>query len=189
MLRLIVGLGNPGRDYAGTRHNAGFMALDRLAAKWRIVFSRASGIEAEAARHGDTRLCKPLSYMNLSGSPVGAVARFYKIAPEETLVIYDDVALPLGRLRLRKSGSAGGHNGLQSIIDHLGTNVIPRLRIGIGAAAGEAMTGHVLGKFRPEERETLDAALDRAVEAVEMSLNAGFESAMNFFNQTNPTTI
>lgn len=187
-LRLLVGLGNPGRDHAGTRHNAGFMAIDRLAAKWGAAFSRASGIKAETARHGELRLCKPLSYMNLSGEPVAAFSRYHRIEPAETLVIYDDVALPLGRLRLRLAGSAGGHNGLQSIIDHLGTPEIPRLRIGIGDASGGAMTGHVLGKFRPEEREELEQALDRAVEAVSLSVSAGVEAAMNLFNQTKPTT-
>ena len=176
--RLIVGLGNPGREYEQTRHNAGFMVLDRLArAAWRTEKDWKAAV---AASEGVV-YCKPLSFMNLSGGPVHAVAHFYKIEPPEMLVVYDDAALPLGQIRLRPNGSAGGHNGMASIIERMGTTEIPRLRIGIGSAQGE-MTGHVLGRFTPEERPEVDAALDRAVAAVEFAQNRGLPDAMNQFN-------
>ena len=140
MFRLIVGLGNPGKEYRDTRHNVGFMILDRLAARERAEFRTEKHWQAEVARTGDTLLCKPLTYMNLSGEAARAIGQFYKIEPAQTLVVLDDMALPLGKLRLRESGSAGGHNGLQSLIDCLGTQAIPRLRVGIGAAPGADRT-------------------------------------------------
>jgi len=185
--RLIVGLGNPGRDYADTRHNAGFMVLDRLAAGAKASFRMEKKWQAEVASLGDVWLCKPQTYMNLSGESVGALGHFYKIEPAKVLVIFDDMALPLGRLRLRESGSAGGHNGLTSIIEHLGTQAIPRLRVGIGAANPGSAVGHVLGKFAPSERTALDEALTRATEAVQFAQQQGFPAAMNKFNQ-NPAT-
>ena len=144
--RLLVGLGNPGRDYAGTRHNVGFMIADRLAAKSRAEFRTEKGWKAAVAKTGDLLLCKPLTYMNLSGESVRAVSDFYKIAPAEVLVVLDDTALPLGRLRFRPEGSAGGHNGLKSIIEHLGTPAFPRLRIGIGAAEPGGAIDHEIGR-------------------------------------------
>ena len=128
--RLLVGLGNPGREYAETRHNVGFMIIDRLAAKSRAEFRTEKTWKAAMSKSGDLLLCKPFTFMNLSGKSVRAVCDFYKISPAEVLVVLDDTALPLGRLRLRTDGSAGGHNGLQSVIDHLGTPAVPRLRIG-----------------------------------------------------------
>lgn len=119
--------------------------------------------------------------MNLSGEPVSTVARFYKASPAQTLVVYDDMALPLGKLRLRPEGSAGGHNGMQSVIDHLGTRAVPRLRVGIGEATS-GMVGHVLGRFAPAELPELQAALDRAVEAIEYIQTRGLQAAMNQFN-------
>lgn len=182
--RLLVGLGNPGREYAATRHNVGFMILDLLAQKSGAPFRREAKWNAEIATGaGGVLLCKPQSFMNLSGAPVAAVSRFYKIAPAETLAILDDVALPLGKLRLRASGSAGGHNGLQSLLDHLGGGGdLPRLRVGIGAAPGRAMTSHVLGRFTREEEAALAESLARAVEAIDFAQAHGLAAAMNRFN-------
>jgi peptidyl-tRNA hydrolase, PTH1 family len=185
--RLIVGLGNPGRDYADTRHNVGFMVLDRLAASAKASFRLEKKWQAEVAALGDVWLCKPQTYMNLSGESTGALSHFYKIEPARVLVVLDDMALPLGRLRLRESGSAGGHNGLASIIEHLGTPAIPRLRVGIGAAQPGSATGHVLGRFASAERAALDESLARATEAIEFAQSQGFAAAMNRYNQ-NPTT-
>jgi PTH1 family peptidyl-tRNA hydrolase len=180
--RLLVGLGNPGREYAATRHNVGFMILDRLAAKAGVSFRTERAWRAELAKAGATHLCKPMTYMNLSGEAVRAAADFYKVSPAETLVILDDMALPLGKLRLRPSGSAGGHNGLSSIIDHFGTRDVPRLRVGIGAADPGAAVGHVLGKFAPDELPALEQSLDRALQAIEAAQQSGFAAAMNAFN-------
>ena len=180
-LRLLVGLGNPGRDYRDTRHNVGFMLADRLAARERAPFRTEKSWQAEVARAGDLLLCKPLTYMNLSGQAVRPLAQFYKIDAAQMLIVLDDMALPLGKLRLRPDGSAGGHNGLKSIIEHFGTPAVPRLRIGIGAAPGEA-TGHVLGRFTLEENAALAQSLDRAVEAVDCLSTRGLEAAMNAFN-------
>jgi PTH1 family peptidyl-tRNA hydrolase len=178
--RLLVGLGNPGREYEKTRHNVGFMILDRLASKAGAGFSLQKNWRAEIATQDRTVFCKPQGYMNVSGEPLAAVSRFYKIPANEILVVLDDVALPLGRLRFRPGGSSGGHNGLQSIIDHVGD--VPRLRVGIGAASGGEMTGHVLGRFTAEEMPVLGESLTRAVEAVDYACEKGIEAAMNKFN-------
>jgi PTH1 family peptidyl-tRNA hydrolase len=180
-LRLIVGLGNPGREYRETRHNVGFMILDRLAARERAEFRTEKSWQAEVARAGDLLLCKPLTFMNLSGQSVRPLCQFYKIEPAEVLVLLDDMALPLGKLRLRADGSAGGHNGLQSVIEHFGTPSIPRLRVGIGAAPGEA-TGHVLGRFTLEEKAAVEQSLDRALDAIDCVREKGLEAAMNAYN-------
>ena len=180
-LRLIVGLGNPGREYRETRHNVGFMIVDRLAARERAPFRTEKSWQAEVARAGDLLLCKPLTYMNLSGQAVRPLSQFYKLDPAQMLIVLDDMALPLGKLRLRPDGSAGGHNGLKSILEHFGTQAVPRLRVGIGAAEGEA-TGHVLGRFTLEENAALAQSLDRAVEAVDCLRAHGLEAAMNAFN-------
>lgn len=181
-LRLLVGLGNPGREYAETRHNVGFMIIDRLAAKSRAEFRTEKSWKAAMSKANDLLLCKPLTFMNLSGKSVRAVCDFYKFAPCEVLVVLDDTALPLGRLRLRVEGSAGGHNGLQSVIDHMGTPAVPRLRIGIGGADPGGATEHVLGRFSLEERPVLKQSLDRAEAAVACILDHGIEAAMNAFN-------
>jgi PTH1 family peptidyl-tRNA hydrolase len=194
--RLLVGLGNPGREYAGTRHNVGFMVLDRLAAAWGAAFRADKKWQAEVAvassqnpcGTGDVWLCKPQTYMNLSGESVGEIARFYKIEPARVFVILDDMALPLGRLRIRERGTAGGHNGLQSILDHLGTQDIPRLRIGIGSAEPGAAVGHVLGRFAVDERPLVEQSLDRAVEAVRFAQENDLPSAMNRFNPNTNTS-
>ena len=180
--RLLVGLGNPGREYAGTRHNVGFMIADRLAAKSRAEFRIEKNWKAAMSKCGDLLLCKPLTFMNLSGESVRAVSDFYKVAPSEMLVVLDDTALPLGRLRLRTEGSAGGHNGLQSVIEHMGTPAVPRLRIGIGAAEPGEAVGHVLGRFSLEEMPVLEQSLDRAEAAITCVLDRGLEAAMNAFN-------
>ena len=180
-LRLLVGLGNPGREYRDTRHNVGFILLDRLAARERVDFRAEKSWQAEIARAGDLLLCKPLTYMNLSGRAVRPLSQFYKIEPAQTLVILDDMALPLGKLRFRRHGSAGGHNGLQSIIDHAGTSAVPRLRIGIGSADHDAVD-HVLGRFALEEKAALEQSLDRALEAIDCARTHGLEAAMNAYN-------
>lgn len=185
-IRLIVGLGNPGREYARTRHNVGFMILDRLTEKSGVRF-RAGKWQAETAAHDGAYFCKPTSFMNLSGQPVATVSRFYKVPPAQILVVLDDTALPLGRMRFRAGGSAGGHNGLQSILDHLGTQEVPRLRVGIGEAEGRQMTDHVLGRFTPEEQPVLEKALQRAAEAVEFAGKNGLEAAMNIYNKPETT--
>ena len=181
IFRLIVGLGNPGREYERTRHNVGFMVLDKLAAQSRFQWRREKEWKADVASHDGVVYCKPASFMNLSGKPVSDVARFYKIAPEETLVIADDAALPLGKLRLRASGSAGGHNGLKSIIEHLGSAAVPRLKIGIGGTETE-LVSHVLGRFSPQELPELEDALIRAMQAVATAQTSGLQTAMNQFN-------
>ena len=158
------------------------MIVDRLARQESAPLRKEKKWNAELAIAGKVMLCKPMSYMNLSGGPVSALSRFYKIEPSETLVVLDDVALPLGKLRFRKDGSAGGHNGLQSILEQLGTREVARLRVGIGAANERTMTGHVLGKFSPDEREAVETGLDRALQAVNYAQIHGLQAAMNQFN-------
>lgn len=183
--RLIVGLGNPGRQYVGTPHNVGFEVLDRLVARRDLRWQVNRPFQGEFASVGGLFFLKPLTYMNLSGQSVGAVARFYKIEPAEILVVVDDVALPLERLRVRPGGSAGGHNGLKSLIQHLQTTEFPRVRIGVGeAGAHESLSDHVLAPFSKVEREKIEPVLDRAAEAVEYACSTGLETAMNLFNQT-----
>ncbi len=186
-LRLVVGLGNPGREYVGTRHNVGFEVLDRLAARRRLEpWAFKNDWQTLWAREGSQFLfLKPQTFMNESGRSVGAAARFYKLLPESVLVVYDDLALTVGRLRLRPEGSSGGQNGMQSVIEHLNTPAVPRLRVGIGAVrGGKGMVGHVLGKFRPEEREEVGVAVERAADAVEHALAHGLEAAMNVYNRS-----
>lgn len=180
--RLIVGLGNPGRQYAGTRHNAGFLVVDELARRSSGAFRFEAKWDAEVASADDQVLMKPQTFMNLSGEAVSNYARYYRIEPSQVLVILDDVALPLGDLRLRKSGSAGGHNGLESVMVHLSTEGVPRLRVGIGSAGG-ALHDHVLGRFAPDELPALEAAVKRAADAVEYASTKGLEPAMNIYNQ------
>jgi len=181
-IRLVAGLGNPGREYLRTRHNIGFMVLDWLAAERQLPWEFSDRWNAGWAK-SDVILVKPATYMNRSGEAVAALANFYKIAPEETLVVLDDFALPLGRLRLRERGSAGGHNGLESVIEHLGTESVPRLRIGIGSAPIQGATDYVLGRFFEEEQPILEATIQRAANAVKCSIDKGLIAAMNQFNQ------
>jgi peptidyl-tRNA hydrolase, PTH1 family len=183
-LSLIIGLGNPGKQYEGTRHNVGFMLLDKLAAGEGVAFRSEPRFQAHIAKLGDgTILMKPQTFMNLSGRSVRQLMSFFKWEASRMLVAYDDVALPLGHLRFREKGSAGGHNGIKSIIEHLGGEDFPRLKMGIGAALGGAgMTGHVLGKFAPDERESLENMLATALEAVQLSRSQGVALASNRFN-------
>ena len=185
---LIVGLGNPEPKYDKTRHNIGFAAVDELAKIWQMPLKenkRFQGFFAEGVTSGGRkiRLLKPLTYMNRSGQSVRAVTDWYKIPTQSILVIYDDMDLPVGRLRMRMSGSAGGHNGMKSIIAHLGGKNFPRLRIGIGKSDGKKGTiSHVLGKFSLEESQTIEEILYLSVKAIELGLKEGIEKSMNRYN-------
>ncbi len=182
-IRLIAGLGNPGREYEHSRHNAGFMIVDRLARRLGAEFANERKFEARFARSGALFLLKPQTFMNLSGRSVAAVCQFYKIEPAEVLVVYDDVALPEGKIRIRLGGSAGGHNGMRSLIACLGTDQFPRVRFGVGASDGKSLVGHVLGAFDPASLEGLDKSLENAVEAASMCALRGLTAAMNHFNK------
>lgn len=185
MVRLIVGLGNPGQEYAGTRHNVGFEVIDELSNRHDIPVRKRDfrAVIGEGFISGHkVILARPMTYMNLSGEAVGAIARMFKIEPADIWVILDDVALPLGRIRLRLKGSPGGHNGLKSIQAHLHTNEYPRIRIGVGGPTSTDLVDHVLSRFYPEEREVISDSIDRAADAVEQALEVGFERAMNQFN-------
>jgi PTH1 family peptidyl-tRNA hydrolase len=182
-IRLIAGLGNPGQEYEQTRHNIGFLVVDRLAAQFGSTWEKSSKWDAISAKCGEVILVKPMTYMNRSGGPLGAIGRFYKIEPAEILIVLDDLALPLGRLRLRARGGAGGHNGLESILAQFGTEEIPRLRIGIGAAPRDDSVDYVLSRFFDEEKALVASTIDRATEAVKWAIDKGLVSAMNNFNQ------
>lgn len=182
-LRLIVGLGNPGAEYVRTRHNVGFAVVDRLASEWGLAWEQAKSWQAFWAKGAKAILVKPASYMNRSGESVSAVANFYKIAPAEILVVLDDLALELGRLRFRTEGGTGGHNGLESIILKLGTEAVPRLRVGIGAAPSEGAVDYVLGRFFEEEIPIVEKTIERAADAVKCAIDKGVLSAMNLFNR------
>lgn len=186
---IIVGLGNPGRQYEATRHNVGFMVLDRLAARAGAVFQSNPRWQCHLTKLPDdgTLLVKPQTFMNLSGRAVQQVLGFYKWPAAQMLVVYDDAALPLGTLRFREKGSAGGHNGIKSIIQHLGTDAFPRLKFGIGGSGPGEMVGHVLGKFRPEELELFENTLAKAVEAVQFARSQGVAAAANQYHiSSNP---
>jgi peptidyl-tRNA hydrolase, PTH1 family len=182
-VRLVVGLGNPGPEYNRTRHNIGFAVIDSLASEWDLTWQHAKSWHALWTKHEKAILVKPTSYMNRSGEPLAAVANFYKIAPAEILVVLDDMALELGRLRLRREGGTGGHNGLESIIMQFGTEAIPRLRIGIGSAPIEGATDYVLGRFFEEEEPLVEKTIARAADAVKWAIDKGVLSAMNLFNK------
>jgi len=186
-MKLVVGLGNPGRQYENTRHNVGFRVIDELARRWQLNVGRRQfqGL-AELGRIRDQRvlLLKPGTYMNRSGGSVREAMTFHKIEPGDVLVVLDDMALPLGRIRIRASGSAGGHNGLADVIRESGTDAIARLRIGIEQVSGERMVDHVLSPFSSEEEAVVGPAVSRATDAVECFLADGLEAAMNRFNRT-----
>lgn len=190
-LKLIVGLGNPGARYDGTRHNVGFSVLDKVAERAGIKFKKDAKWEGETARLGSAVLLKPLTFMNESGRSVGSLCRFYRWQPEQVLVVFDDVALPLGTIRFKQNGGHGGHNGVRSLIQHFASENFPRLKIGIEGAAGEALVGHVLGNFKPDERELVENTLATAADAVQVSLSSGIEFAANQFNvrKTKPQVI
>lgn len=187
-IRLIAGLGNPGAEYANTRHNIGFLVLDNFAAQFGSTWERSTKWSALVAKHANIFLVKPMAYMNRSGEPLRAVADFYKIGPGEILVVLDDLALPLGRLRLRSSGSSGGHNGLESMLVQFGTDAIPRLRIGIGAAPRDGGIDYVLSRFYEEEKPLVRSTIDRAADAVKCAIDNGLVSAMNNFNKPEEKT-
>ena len=185
---LIAGLGNPGRKYEATRHNMGFDAVDVLIDRHQIP---GSGVKFDAM-YGKGRiggepavLLKPLLYMNLSGAPIRAMCDYYKIDPEEELIVlYDDIDLSPGQIRVRKKGSAGGHNGIKDIITHLGTQKFARVKIGVGAKPeGWDLADHVLSRFLAEERKVIDEAIERAADAVEMLIRDGADVAMNQYNR------
>jgi PTH1 family peptidyl-tRNA hydrolase len=186
-MKLVVGLGNPGSKYEGTRHNVGFAALDLLAKRHGVEWQTAPrGIEALAGRWraADAVLAKPLTFMNLSGPALVGLLQFYKIELPDLLVIVDEVQLETGRVRIRPDGSAGGHNGLKSIIAALGTDAFPRLRIGVGRGdTRRDLADHVLARFEPEERSVVEDAIGRAVDAAEVFIAEGVAPAMNKFNR------
>jgi len=191
--KLVVGLGNPGREYAGTRHNIGFAVVEQFAAGHKGSFKRKWRFAAEVAEialdDGKLVVAKPQTYMNRSGVTVAAILSWLKISAEEMLVVVDDADLPLGQLRLRESGGNGGHNGLRSIIESLGgCEKFARLRVGIGRCGpvGEDITGHVLGRFRAAEREAAEAAVTEAAEAVACCVKEGLTKAMNQYNRKAP---
>jgi PTH1 family peptidyl-tRNA hydrolase len=183
---LVVGLGNPGRQYKDNRHNVGFMLVDKLAARLEATFHRVQfrALIADIRFHGHRLiLVKPQTYMNDSGVAVGSLVKFYKIPLENALVIYDDGDLPLGLLRVRPSGGSGGQKGMASIIEHLGSQEFPRLRIGIGRPSGSRLEAiYLLQNFSIQEKELLGYVLDRGVEAVIMFMTEGLEKAMSQFN-------
>jgi len=194
--QLIVGLGNPEPKYDQTRHNIGFAAIDAISRNWHIPVTENRKFQGQfgeglALGSKKIRILKPLTYMNRSGESIQAVTSWYKLPPESVLVIYDDMDLPLGKIRLRLSGSAGGHNGMKSTISHLNSQNFPRLRIGIGKPKnlpnnddGDTVS-HVLGKFSPQEAKLIDPILAFVVECVELTLKQGVEKAMNRCNSWN----
>jgi len=188
-MKAVVGLGNPGAKYKGTRHNVGFEVIDELARRAGIGFESAPADALIAKwRASDTLLVKPLTFMNLSGQAIGELTRYFKIEIPDLLVIVDEAQLPLGRLRARARGSAGGHNGLKSVIAHLGDE-FSRLRIGVGRGEQERdLADHVLAKFDKHEAAEVERMTTRAADAAEMFITSGIEAVMNGFNGGDPAT-
>jgi len=186
-MKLVVGLGNPGLQYAQTRHNIGFRVVDKLAAKpgWKWERHGRAMIANGTIGNEKVVLVKPITYMNNSGEAVGELVRWYKLTPEDVLVIYDELDLPVGKMRLRPEGSAAGHNGLESIIHHLHTNKFPRLRIGIGRPTKQ---NYVLSIPSMDERIALETSEDKAVEAIPLIIQQGITAAMNLIN-TDPEAL
>ena len=190
-MKLIVGLGNPGAQYKGTRHNIGFAVIDEIARRAAVGFESAPA-EAVIAKwrrpDGGALLAKPLTFMNLSGQAVGEIARYFKVDLPDVLIVVDEVQLPLGRLRARARGSAGGHNGLKSVIAHLGDD-FSRLRIGVGRGEQQRdLADHVLSRFEKEEAAEVERMTTRAADAAEMFITSGIEAVMNAFNGGDPAT-
>ncbi|MDA1094981.1 MAG: aminoacyl-tRNA hydrolase [Acidobacteria bacterium] len=190
-MKLIVGLGNPGAEYDGTRHNVGFEVVDEVARRWGLAFQSAPADAVLAKSHGlpggppAAILLKPLTFMNRSGQAVGAVQRYYRVELPDLFVVTEDVNLALGRLRARRQGSAGGHNGLRSVITCLGTEAFSRLRIGVGRGdPRRGLAGRVLSRFDADERQTMDEAVERAADAVTQFIELGVEPVMNQFNRS-----
>lgn len=186
-MKVVAGLGNPGPRYRGTYHNIGFDVVDEIARRAGVAFGAAPG-EALAAKvvvgTEPAWLVKPLTFMNLSGQAVGALARYYRVDAADVVVVVDDVALETGRLRVRRGGSAGGHNGLKSIIEHLGTEGFPRVRVGVGRGdTRRDLADHVLAKIGVDDRARLEEAVARAADAVECVIAEGTDAAMNRYNR------
>lgn len=181
---LIVGLGNPGKEYDGTRHNIGFEAIDSLGRKYSIDLNKSKfkGVFGEGFIEGKkVILLKPTTYMNLSGESIREVINFYKIDNNNIIVIYDDISLEIGKLRIREKGSAGGHNGIKSIIANMNTDVFPRIKIGVGQPKGD-LVSHVLGRFNKEEEQDLKEVIEASIKAVEIIIKNGAKTAMNELN-------
>lgn len=181
---LIVGLGNPGKEYEKTRHNVGFDAVDIIAKEYNIDINRIKfkGVYGDG-KIGDEKvmLLKPATYMNLSGESVLEVAQFYKIPSENIIIIYDDISLEVGRMRIRRKGSAGGHNGIKSIIQNLSSDEFPRIKVGVGEPKVD-LVKHVLGRFMDEDRDKIEEVFKAVTKAVECIVNNGVDTAMNQFN-------
>jgi peptidyl-tRNA hydrolase, PTH1 family len=188
-VKLIVGLGNPGETYQGTRHNIGFAVADLLVVRWGLSGFEAGPVDALIAKRRTAEpalVAKPLTFMNLSGEAVGGLVRYFKIAPADVLVIVDEVQLPLARLRAGARGSAGGHNGLKSIVEHVGVD-FARLRVGVGRGdARRDLADHVLSRFDRSEQADVDRMTMRAAEAAEMFITSGIAAVMNEFNGDDP---
>lgn len=186
-MKLIVGLGNPGKKYEKTLHNAGFLAVDALAAKYNVAFNK----EMFNGHYGKTRIngedviiVKPQTFMNVSGECIGPLCRYFKIENEDVFVLYDDMEIRFGQLRIRKNGSSGGHNGVKSLIQHLGDQEFPRLKIGVGRPSKErSVVSHVLAEFSPEQEKHLPEILSASVGAVEMFIDEDLRGAMNAYNK------
>ncbi|WP_294401279.1 aminoacyl-tRNA hydrolase [uncultured Clostridium sp.] len=181
---LIVGLGNPGSQYEDTRHNIGFKVVDNIAKEYNIEINRQKfkGMCGEGFINGEkVILLKPSTYMNLSGESIREVVDFYKLSNEDLVVIYDDISLDVGRLRIREKGSAGGHNGIKSIIAHLGTDIFPRIKVGVGQPNVD-LVNYVLGKFTKEEMEVLSESINASTKAVREILSSDVKTAMNIYN-------
>jgi PTH1 family peptidyl-tRNA hydrolase len=192
-MKVIVGLGNPGPEYEHTRHNAGFMVVERLARELGVSGRNEGKFEAIVGegRLGSEKvlLVQPLTFMNLSGRSLQKVLHFYKLTPDDLIVVYDDIAIDLGTVRVRTSGSAGGHNGLASINSCLGTQAFPRVRVGIGPMPPRyRLTDFVLGKFGASEQELLEQGISAGLEAVQVAVRDGFTAAMQRFNRTQGKT-
>jgi PTH1 family peptidyl-tRNA hydrolase len=188
---LIVGLGNPGKEYEDTRHNVGFRVVDGIAKEYNIQINRQKfkGTYGEGIINGEKiMLLKPVTYMNLSGQSVREVVDFYNLKNHEILVIYDDISLEVGKLRIREKGSAGGHNGIKSIIEHLGSDVFSRIKIGVGQPDTD-LVKHVLGKFTKEEKAVLDESIEAATKATAEIIKNDVKAAMNQFNGFKASTI
>ncbi len=186
---VIVGLGNPGKKYEQTRHNIGFITVDYLADRHGISVSKIKhkALVGEGNISGQkVLLVKPQTYMNLSGESVREVASYYKVPPENLLVIYDDIDIPLGSVRIRKKGSAGTHNGMRSVVSQLQSDQFPRIRIGMGSQGGTDLKDFVTGGFSKSEKDVLEAAVAHAAEACECFLESGIDKAMNYFNTKGP---
>lgn len=184
-MRLIVGLGNPGAAYAQTRHNAGMWVVERAAARWSARFVRRGTAQRASLRHGsqEIELAGTLDFMNVTGAPLKGLLREYQLTPDDLILVHDDLDLEPGRLRIKQAGGHGGHNGLKSVIDALGTSQFVRVKIGIGRPApGQDSADYVLETVTKEELEVIEPCLERAVDALEVLIHRGTEAAMNLFN-------